>query len=340
MKKFLFIGIDFSKSNFDVTLLEEIGQKSFVQEQFENEPQGYKKCLKWLVKQSKIKPCDWLFCGEHTGLYSRGLSEFLSQKKLFMWLENPLQIKCSWGIKRAKTDKIDSLEIARYAIRFQDKAIAYKPADKETDSLKLLFSYRERLVKTKVAMEISAKEIRRVISRDETSRYIFEDSNREIERIKKKIENIESKMHKIVMDSQMRENYLLVTSVKGVGMMTAISLIIRTNNFVSFENARQLACYCGCAPFEKTSGTSVNGGTHVSRLANRELKVLLTQCARSAALHNKELSAYYQRKITEGKPDRVVINNIRNKLIQLICAVVKHKTPYQENYLNPWAECA
>jgi transposase len=191
MKKFLFIGIDFSKSTFDVTLLEEIGQKSFVQEEFENEPKGYKNFLRWLVKQSKIKREDWLFCGEHTGLYSRGLSEFLAKKKLFMWLENPLQIKCSWGIKRAKTDKIDSLEIARYAIRFQDKAIAYMPVDKETDSLKLLFSYRERLIKTKVAMQISAKEIRRVISRDETSRYIFEDSNREIARIKKKMETIE-----------------------------------------------------------------------------------------------------------------------------------------------------
>jgi len=340
MKKFLFIGIDFSKSTFDVTLLENIGQQNFVQEQFENEPQGYKSFLKWLVKQSKIKRDCWLFCGEHTGLYSRGLSEFLAKKHLFMWLENPLQIKCSWGIKRGKTDKIDSLEIARYAIRFQDKAIAYKPVDKEIDSLKLLFSYRERLVKTKVAMEISAKEIRRVISRDETSRYIFEDSNREIERIKKKIKNIKSKMHNIIINSQLKENYLLVTSIKGVGMITAISLIIRTNNFVSFENARQLACYCGCAPFEKTSGTSINGGTHVSRLANKELKVLLTQCARSAALHNKEISAYYQRKIAEGKLYKVVINNIRNKLIHIIFAVTKYKTPYRENYLNPFAECA
>ena len=340
MQKFLFIGIDFSKSNFDVTLLEEIGQKSFVHQAFENEPKSYKTFFKWLVKQSKIKRENWLFCGEHTGLYSRGLSEFIAQKNLFMWLENPLQIKCSWGIKRAKTDKIDSLEIARYACRFQDKAIAYKPADKQIDSLKLLFSYRERLVKTKVAMEISAKEIRRVICRDETSRYIFEDSNREIERIKKKIDTIETKMHKIIMESQMRENYLLVISIKGVGKITAISLIIRTNNFVSFENARQLACYCGCAPFEKSSGTSINGGTHVSRLANRELKVLFTQCARSAALHNKELSAYYHRKTAEGKLDKVVINNIRNKLIQIIFAVVKHKTPYRENYLNPWADCA
>ena len=340
MKKFLFIGIDFSKSSFDVTLLENIGQKCFVHKEFENEPDGYKSFLKWLAKQSKIKRESWLFCGEHTGLYSRGLSEFLAKKNLFMWLENPLQIKCSWGIKRGKTDKIDSLEIARYAIRFQDKAIAYKPVDKETDSLKLLFSYRERLVKTKVAMEISAKEIRKVISRDETSRYIFEDSNREIERIKKKIENVESKMHKIIINSQARENYLLVTSVKGIGMITAISLIMRTNNFASFENARQLACYCGCAPFEKTSGTSINSGTHISRLANRELKVLLTQCARSAALYNKKMSAYYQRKKAEGKADKVLINNIRNKLIQIIFAVIKHKTPYRENYLNPWAECA
>ena len=339
MKKFLFIGIDFSKSKFDVTLLETIEQTSFVQEWFENDSKGYKTFLKRVSKQSKIKRETWLFCGEHTGLYSRGLSEFLTKKGLFVWLENPLQIKCSWGIKRAKNDIIDSIEIARYALRFQDKATAYKPVDKKTDSLRLLFSYRERLVKIKVALEVSANEMRRVINRDETARGIFEDSNREIERLKNKIETIEKKMHKIIMDSEMRENYLLMVSIKGVGMLTAVSLLVRTNNFVSFENARQLACYCGCAPFGNQSGT-VDKGNHISRLANKDLKVLLTLCARSAALHNKELSAYYRRKIAGGKKDRVVINNIRNKLIQRIFAVVKHKTPYRQNYLDSWEKCA
>ena len=288
MKRFLFIGIDFSKSKFDVSLLERIDQKSCVQETFENTLTGYKSFLKWLPKQSNIKREEWLFCGEHTGLYSRGLSEFLAKKQLFVWLENPLQIKTCSGIKRAKDDRFDSLVIAQYACRYVDKAVPYKPAEKDTDALQLLMSYRNRLVKNKVALEVAANETRQTIQRDPTTRFIYEDSMRSIERIKKQIDGIEEKMHDIIMHSSLKENYLLIISIKGVGMMTAIEMIVHTDNFASFETARQLAAYCGCTPFPNQSGT-VDKGTHISRLANKELKVLLTLCAVCAIQHNKEL---------------------------------------------------
>lgn len=340
MKKFLFIGIDFSKSKFDVTVLKCIEQQDFAQATFDNELKGYVAFLKWVSKQSDVKSQDWLFCGEHTGLYSKQLSDYLTKKKLFMWLENPLQIKSSWGIKRAKTDRIDSLEIARYAYRFEDKAIAYKPAAKEIESLRLLLGYRSRLVKNKVSLDIAAKETRRVIDRDPTSRYIFESTQRDVARIKKEIEQIEDKMHQTIMNSNLKENYMLITSIKGVGMITAITLVIHTHNFENFETARQLACYCGVVPFEKSSGTSIRGGNHISRLANAEIRVLLTQCARCAVQHDKELTAYYHRKLEQGKLDKIVINNVRNKIIHRIFAIVNSKIPYRENYLNTWADCA
>ena len=116
-------------------------------------------------------------------------------------------------------------------------------------------------------------------------------------------------------------------------------LIIHTNNFAGFENARQIASYCGCAPFPNQSGI-VDRGNHISRLANKELKVLLSQCAVSAIQHNKEIATYAKRKLAEGNPKRVVINNVRNKLIQRIFAVVRYKIPYREEYLNPFEQCA
>lgn len=339
MKKFLFIGIDFSKSKFDVSVLEDIDQKNYKQAVFENTKQGYKDCLKWLPKQSKIKRENWLFCGEHTGFYSRGLTHFLVKKNLFIWLENPLQIKASSGIKRAKTDSVDACSIANYACRYQDKAVAYKLADKEIDTLQLLISYRKRLLKNKVALEVAAKEMRSVIKPDATARFIYQNSTKEVKRIKRQISDIEQKMHKTIMESKLKENYLLVTSIKGIGMQTAVEMMIHTNNFTAFENARQLASYCGCAPFANQSGT-IDKGNRISHLANKELKVLLTQCAVSAIQYNKELAAYFQRKVAKGKPKRLVINNVRNKLIQRICAVVKNKIPYQENYLNQFELCA
>jgi transposase len=339
MKSFLFIGIDFSRSKFDVSATERIEGKNVAQATFENSETGYKEFLKWTAKQSKIKREHWRFCGEHTGLYSRGLSDFLAKKGLFIWLENPMQIRQSSGIKRVKTDRFDSLVITQYVCRFIDKAVAYKPVKKEIDTLQLLVSYRSRLVKNKVSLEVSATEMRRVIQRDPTARFVYESSMRDIERIKKQIDGIEKKMHETVMESSLKENYLLINSIKGVGMQTAIAMIIHTNNFEDFQTARQIAAYCGCAPFPNESGT-MDKGSHISHLANKELKVLLSQCAVSAMQHNKELSAYAQRKIAAGKSKRLVINNVRNKLIQRIFAVVTNKIPYCENYLNPFADCA
>jgi transposase len=181
--------------------------------------------------------------------------------------------------------------------------------------------------------------MRRVIKRDTTARFVYESSMRDIERIKKQIGGIEGKMHEAVMNSSLKENYLLINSIKGIGLQTAIAMIIHTNNFAGFQTARQVAAYCGCAPFPNESGRT-DKGIHISRLANRELKVLLLQCAVSAMQHNRELSAYAQRKNAAEKSKRLVINNIRNKLIQRIFTVVTSKIPYRENYLNPFDDCA
>jgi len=342
MENKLFIGIDFSKKKFDVSVLENIGQKNFQQKTFENCDEGYKLLLKWLSEQSKFKRFNWVFCGEHTGLYSRGLANFLYKKDLAIWLENPLRIKLCSGIKRAKTDRIDSIEIARYSVRYFDQKVDYKPESKEIEGLRLLSSYRDRLVKAKVAIHNSAKEIRSVISRNACSRFIFESSNADVSHIEKQIEAVEARMLELVMNSALKRNYQLITSIKGIGLITAVEILVCTDNFKTFENARQLACYSGCAPFPNESGT-INKGNRilvlctkyaVSNLANKSLKALLSNCARSAIQHDNFLREYYQRKISEGKLDRVVINNVRSKLIHRIFAVVKSGKPFQQDYVK------
>jgi len=37
---------------------------------------------------------------------------------------------------------------------------------------------------------------------------------------------------------------------------------------------------------------------------------------------------YYERKIAEGKPEGIVFNNIKNKLIHRVFAVIKRQTPF------------
>jgi hypothetical protein len=89
------------------------------------------------------------------------------------------------------------------------------------------------------------------------------------------------------------------------------------------------------APFGKQSGTSIKTQPHVSHLANKQIKVLLTQAAKSAVRYDPNIRDYYQRKIAEGKNKWLVINNVRNKLIHRIFALVKNKQSYQLDYVRP-----
>ena len=98
--------------------------------------------------------------------------------------------------------------------------------------------------------------------------------------LEKDIKKIEQAMSEVVTnDVSLAKLFSLITSVIGVGMITAVELICFTNEFKMYTEAKQLACYCGVAPFEHTSGTSVRGKTRVSRMANKSLKTKLHLCA-------------------------------------------------------------
>ncbi|MDR1122358.1 MAG: transposase, partial [Dysgonamonadaceae bacterium] len=87
--------MDFSKKTFDASVIDSNDLESVNWKQFENTSEGCALLVKWVKEQTK-RPHDlWLFCGEHTGLYSILLSEFLIKKNLYLWLENPLQLNQS-----------------------------------------------------------------------------------------------------------------------------------------------------------------------------------------------------------------------------------------------------
>ncbi|GHV63319.1 IS110 family transposase [Bacteroidia bacterium] len=333
--KNLFIGIDFSKKKFDVSVVDKKNVEVSVHQIFENNTAGCKALIVWLKEQTTRSVQEWLFCGEHTGIYSVTLSEFLARRHFSLWLENPLQIKRSMGIKREKNDKADSLAIASYALRFADKAREFQLPEDTLVSLSMLLSFRDRLVRSKQVLLVAAAELRAVRQRNKDARYIYEQSQQEVEHLNKQIKEVEKKMNALLQSSDtLKENYELVTSIKGIALINAVAILVHTNNFTAFNDARQFACYAGVAPFGHQSGSSIHGTPHVSHLANKQIKSLLSSAARSAVRHDANLRQYYERKIAEGKKDFVVINNVRNKLIHRIFAVVRNKQPYQVNYYN------
>ena len=133
----------------------------------------------------------------------------------------------------------------------------------------------------------------------------------------------------VIEDNNLKDMYYLVVSIKGIGRMSALLVIIYTNRFTKFETWRKFASYCGTAPFPYQSGTSIKGRSKVSHFANKQIKSILNMCAISAIQHNPEMRIYYQRRTEQGKNKMSTINIIRNKLIARMFAVVKRGTIYE-----------
>lgn len=332
MKKSVVIGIDFSKKTLDATCLSVCDLDKVYYKQFSNTVKGCIDLIKW-GKQYFEDTSEWLVCGEYTGLYSMTASVVFSDNNVAFWLENPSQIKLSSGMTREKNDKIDSEMIALYAARFMDKAKLYSPQGEALLKLRELVRFRDRLTKVKTQLLTPANELKQVRTTWQEADYIQHSSVNITKGIDEQVDILEKKMLKLMEeDPELKRLYNLVNSVTGVGMQTAISLLIHTSGFMGFASPRELACYCGIVPFARRSGTSLNGKGRVSNMANKKLKTLLHMCALNAVKYDPYLKSYYQRKIGEGKHKMNVMNNVRNKLIHRIWAVVKSGQVYDKYY--------
>ena len=326
-----FIGIDVSKLTFDAMLVND-GQPTEPQHQiFENKEKDVKKMLQWLVSQ-KVNLAEAVFCMEYTGLYSHVVAEALVKNHCLVWLEMPVVIIRSMGLQRGKNDKTDALKIALFAYKNRENIKVWTPSREEIILMKDLLSLRERLVKMITGLNTPMKELKDV-GQKKRSGHLRLLCKQSLIAIKTDITRIEKELDDLVKnDIRLSELFGLLTSIPGIGKVTAWYLIVTTNEFISFKSAKKLACNVGVVPFEHQSGTSVRGRSRVSKMANKQLKNLLHLGALSLIKKDNEFKLYYDRKVGEGKNKMLVLNSIRNKLVHRVMAVVNRGAPYQVNY--------
>jgi transposase len=327
MKKYeLIVGIDISKLKLDATLLWVSDVKKTKHLVVTNDKKGISKLFKEIEKTGVVLE-NVLVNFEDTGVYSLPLCCFFSEIKQDYWMIPAIEIKRSKGISRGKTDKSDSSDIAFYGLTHLHKLRLSVLPEKDLMKLRLLFTEREKLMKALRLLD-STKEGNNYIPK-EIMKEVLKFNAQIIKNLRSTVLKIEKKMELILNENEiLKKQNELIQSVPGVGPLTSIYLILVTKGFQSFENARQLACYAGVAPFEYSSGSSIRGRTKVSNLADKKLKSLLNLCALNAKKHDVELKHYFERKVAEGKSKMLVLNNIRCKLLGRIFATVQRGTPY------------
>lgn len=317
------VGIDVSKKTLDA-----ICHRAQVHAVFSNDIKGYKSLLKWVFKVVKTNKV--FYCFENTGYYSLKLAIYLDAQGLVYVEESPLKIKRSSGIIKEKNDRLDAAIIARYAWLYKDELEFSSVKSVSHLELGRLLALRDQLVRNRAGLKGTLKELQALLSSPTTDVGCI-SLYRSIAYLKKQIEGIESRITNIITsDLAMSKNYGLLTTMRGIGFVLASQLIYHTANFTRFRSWRAFSSYCGTAPFEHSSGTSVHRRKQCHYLGDRKMKSLLSMASVSAIQHDSELRLYYKRKVAEGKDKMIAINNVRNKLLARAFAVVKRGTPYVE----------
>jgi transposase len=328
-KKFkCFIGIDVSKSTLDLCLSQNHHTLFF---QIKNSKKEWKSLFSKLKKEHSLCINETLFCLEDTGNYTNPSLNFLAEFGANIWLEMPIKIKRSSGVNRLKTDKTDAKMIAEYAERFQDKYKAWFRPRKELTLLKAMFKHREKLISNLNQYQSPMKDSEFQVS-EEVQKMQKKSFNKIIKVLKLELKEVESKIKELIKDDKrLSALYKIITSVPGVGFVTAIDILVNTNEFLNIKEAKKYACYAGVAPFEQSSGTALFK-SKVSHFANKNAKKALHMGAMSVVTCSGELKEYYYRKLNQGKSKMSALNAVRNKIVGRVFSCVKRNEQYNINY--------
>jgi len=218
--------------------------------------------------------------------------------------------------RRAKTDPIDAAVIAHFA---EATGVEPRPLpDAETQALADLLARRRQII----AMMVAERQ-----RNSRASRRMQKSIARLLKALQAELSRIDKDIDEAVRGSPAwREKEDLLASVPGVGPGTARTLIAELPELGSLDR-RQIAALAGLAPWTRQSGkwrgrSFIGGGRATVRTA-------LFMSAISAIRHNPALKAFRQRLIAAGKPKMVAVIAVARKLLTILNAILRDKTPWQ-----------
>lgn len=316
------VGIDIAKDSFDATLIVE--GKSW-HEQFENNPDGFKKMVTWVGKHTHEVVHA---CMEATGQYGNALAEALHKQGWQVSVVNPARIKAYGNskLRRNKTDKADAQLIAEYCLRENPTLWSPPPAS---------FTDLQALVRRLDNLQRNYLQESNRLQSGETNAAVIEDLADHLEFLNTKIEKIKKAIQAhIKQDPKLKERQALLTSIPGIGELTAARIQGEIRDVCDFDDARQLAAYAGVTPRNFLSGTSVHKKARMSKMGNSNLRKALFMSAVSAKLHNPIVRAFCQRLLVSGLQPMEVVGAAMHKLLHLVFGILKSGKPFDPDFLS------
>lgn len=323
------IGIDVSKQKLDVAWLRDPDTLKVKTKVFPNTHAGITALTEWLGSTTGAPASEVRVMMEATGVYHEALAYALHEAGLVVYVANPLhvhQFRESLG-KRSKTDKKDSIALARFLCSRAHEP--WQPEPAEVRALRALLG-RLHALETDLQREQNRLEkatVRGAAAVEESIRKMLQALQAERERLRQQIDDHFDDHPGLKSDRQLLE------SIPGIGSVLATELTA-TLRSRAFRSAGQAAAYLGLVPVMHESGTSVNRRSALSKVGPSRLRAKLYMGAVVAARYNPLIRRQYERLLERGKAKMSALGAAMKKLVQIAYGVLKHQRPYDPQWAS------
>ena len=326
-------GIDVAQKELVVTLgrkLDDFSIELFAYKVFKNTEKGILALVEWTEKLSN-KEKSIRYVMEATGVYHQKFVYYLDKNKHDVSIVLPNKISNYMRTLELKTitDKSCSQAIAQFGLeRKLDNWVRPNDVYKELQQLT-----RERdqivqersIIKNQMHAENSeAGPNEKSLARMRSRIKYLNSQEKEIKEDIAVIVNKNPDLHQIINR---------ITTIPGVGALTAVIVLAETNGFELIRNKSQLASYAGLDVREKQSGTSVKGKPRISKKGNRNLRKSMHLPSLTAVKWDENFKEIYARLVSKHGIKMKALVAIQRKLLELIYVLFKNETNYDKQYV-------
>jgi len=328
------VGIDVAQDELVISLGRmghDTGIEIFAFKTFANNEKGFNGLVAWVDKLA-VKGIKVRYVMEATGVYHEKLAYYLSDQGQEVSIVLPNKISNYFRTLDVKTitDKTASQAICRFGL--ERKLEAWKKPKKIFKDLRQLTRERDQLIADRTVLKNQ-------LHAEKAEAFPNESS---IKRVTKRIQlndkqelEIKAEIAELVKkDSELVKKINTITTIPGVGKLTAVIVLAETNGFELIKNKKQLVSYSGLDVRLKDSGTSVKGKPRISKKGNRHLRKAMYMPALAAMRFNDQHKAVFVRLVSKHGIKMKAAVAVQRKILELIYTIYKTDKAFDKNYTN------
>ena len=332
------LGIDVAQKELVVSLgrmQEDLTLEIFANKSFTNTSKGFAALIAWKKKLTEPSVAT-RFVMEATGVYHESLAYFLTGRSEEVSIVLPNKISSFFRTLEVKTinDHTAAQAITRFGL--ERKLDLWQPPKPIYKKLRQLSRERDQVVQERT---IAKNHLHAELAEAEPNATSVARIKKRVLFLDKQEKEIRDEIAILVKkDEQVSNSIQTITTIPGVGLLTAVTVLSETNGFELVRNKRQLTSYAGLDVREKQSGTSVKGKTKISKRGNRYLRKAMHMPALSAIVRDDHFKTIYARLVSRHGIKMKAVVAVQRKLLELMYTLYKTNSLYNKNFIGVQGE--